>query len=217
MTLIGPNGAGKTTLLRVLLGLEQPDSGSIIFSPGVEIGYMPQQFSLDPALPLSVRDFLELYHPDAARVEEVAEQLRIVLLLSERVHGLSGGEWRRILLARAILRKPKMLVLDEPMAGVDVSGQAELYRLIESLVDDYGCGVLMVSHDLHVVMASTHHVVCLNHHVCCEGKPQQLGGDPAFKEVFGEEMASRLALYTHRHDHDHNLHGDVVGGCNHDA
>ena len=216
VTMIGPNGAGKTTLLRMLLGLESPDGGTITRKSNLEIGYMPQHFNLDPALPLSVHGFLELYHSDLKRIEEVAQMTRITQLLAGRMHRLSGGEWRRVLLARAVLRRPELLILDEPMSGVDVSGQVELYRLIETLAKEHHCGVLMVSHDLHVVMASTHHVICLNHHICCEGKPQQLGDDPAFRDVFGEDMASRLALYMHHHDHDHNLHGDVVKGCDHD-
>lgn len=200
----------------MLLGLESYDKGEIKRKHNLEIGYMPQHFNLDPALPLSVYGFLELYHNDVKRIEEVAKMTRIESLLSGRMHKLSGGEWRRVLLARAVLRKPDLLILDEPMSGVDVSGQVELYRLIEALAHNYGCGVLMVSHDLHVVMASTHHVICFNHHICCEGKPQQLGGDPAFRAVFGDDMTSRLAFYMHHHDHDHNLHGDVVKGCEHD-
>jgi len=216
VTVIGPNGAGKTTLLRILLGLEQPDRGTIHCKERLEIGYVPQQFRIDPAMPLLVRGFLQLYHPSMVRVTEVAQWMRIDALLEQWMHKLSGGELRRVLLARAMLRKPELSILDEPMSGVDVSGQSELYQLIEMLVKQQHCGVLMVSHDLHVVMASTHHVICLNHHICCEGKPQQLGGDPAFHAVFGEAMASRLALYTHHHDHAHNLHGDVVKGCDHD-
>lgn len=210
VTLIGPNGAGKTTVLKMLLGLEKADSGSIHRLPKLRVGYMPQRFEIDPALPLDVASFLGLYMPDRRRLMDVVHLVGIEPLMQMAVQQLSGGEWRRVLLARAMLRKPQLLILDEPMAGVDVSGQAELYRLIENLVEQTGCGVLMVSHDLHVVMASTHQVICLNGHVCCEGKPSQLGSNPEFIRLFGPDMAKRLALYSHHHDHAHSLHGVVL-------
>lgn len=211
VTLIGPNGAGKTTLLRVLLGLENPDSGQIIRAQELRIGYMPQHIQLHEALPLTVEGFLQLYNENSSlNLPDYAGQFAIDSLLAQPVQHLSGGEWRRVLLARAMLRQPNLLVLDEPLAGVDVSGQTALYRLIEEVVKEQGCGVLMVSHDLHLVMASTHHVICLNHHICCEGEPHKIGGDPAFTALFGQEMANRLALYTHSHDHAHDLHGNVI-------
>ncbi len=210
VTLIGPNGAGKTTVLKMLLGLERPDSGAITRASRLRIGYMPQRFEIDPALPLDVASFLGLYMSDRKRLHEVMYMVGIEAFMGQAVQQLSGGEWRRVLLARACLRKPHLLILDEPMAGVDVSGQAELYRLIEKLVEQTGCGVLMVSHDLHVVMASTHQVICLNQHICCEGKPQQLGDNPEFIRMFGADTAKRLALYSHHHDHAHDLHGEVL-------
>lgn len=210
ITVIGPNGAGKSTVLKMLLGLETPDYGDLIRPDGVRIGYLPQNMAVHPTMPLNVKGFLTLYAPNVARVAALSERFAIDNLHDKPVEALSGGEWRRVLLARAMLRQPDLLVLDEPLAGVDVNGQAELYRLIEDVVQAEGCGVLMVSHDLHVVMASTHHVICLNHHVCCEGEPSQLGENPAFINLFGKEMAQRLALYSHTHDHTHDLHGNVI-------
>lgn len=211
VTLIGPNGAGKTTLLKLLLGLEMRDSGDIIRASELRIGYMPQNLVIHPSMPLTVKGFLRLYADDSSLLlKPIAEQFAIESLLNQPVQNLSGGEWRRVLLARAMLKGPNLLVLDEPLAGVDISGQTALYQLIEDVVKQQGCGVLMVSHDLHLVMASTHHVICLNHHICCEGEPHQIGGNPAFAAMFGQEMADRLALYTHTHDHTHDLHGDVV-------
>ncbi len=210
ITVIGPNGAGKSTLLKLLLGLEAPDYGDLIRPGGVRIGYLPQHMTVHPTMPLSVHEFLKLYAPHARRVAALAERFAIEDLLGKPVEALSGGEWRRVLLARAMLRQPDLLVLDEPLAGIDVNGQAALYELIDDVVNAEGCGVLMVSHDLHMVMASTHHVICLNRHICCEGEPRQLGENPAFTNLFGKDMAQRLALYSHTHDHTHDLHGNVI-------
>ncbi len=210
VTLIGPNGAGKTTLVRAVLGLLKPDSGSVWRKPRLRIGYMPQKLTVDPTLPLSVLRFLRLVpgvdrHTALAALAEVgAEQV-----IDSPLQNISGGELQRVLLARALLREPELLVLDEPVQGVDVAGQAELYRLITELRDRHGCGVLMVSHDLHLVMSTTDQVVCLNRHVCCSGHPEQVSGDPAFVELFGQDAQS-LAIYHHHHDHSHDLHGAVI-------
>jgi zinc transport system ATP-binding protein len=210
VTLIGPNGAGKTTLVRAVLGLLKTNSGSVWRKPKLRIGYMPQKLHVDATLPLSVLRFLRLVpgvtrvHAQAALAEVGAEQV-----IDSPLQSISGGELQRVLLARALLRKPELLVLDEPVQGVDVAGQAELYRLITQLRDRHGCGVLMVSHDLHLVMSTTDQVVCLNRHVCCSGHPEQVSGDPAFVELFGQDAKS-LAIYHHRHDHAHDLHGEVV-------
>lgn len=210
VTLIGPNGAGKTTLVRAVLGLLKPDSGSVWRKPRLRIGYMPQKLTVDPTLPLSVLRFLRLVpgvdrHTAMAALAEVgAEQV-----IDSPLQNISGGELQRVLLARALLREPELLVLDEPVQGVDVAGQAELYRLITELRDRHGCGVLMVSHDLHLVMSTTDQVVCLNRHVCCSGHPEQVSGDPAFVELFGQDAQS-LAIYHHHHDHSHDLHGAVI-------
>ncbi len=214
LTLIGPNGAGKTTLTRILLGLSQPDSGRVERAPGLRIGYMPQKFAIDPHLPLTVLRFLKLARKARFTIAEVSSELGIERLLDQPVQSVSGGELQRVLLARALLARPELLVLDEPVQGVDVAGQTRLYRLIVSLRDRLGCGVLMVSHDLHLVMASTDTVVCLNQHVCCHGHPDSVSTDPAFLELFGQPQDSALAVYTHHHDHDHDLEGQErsIGG-----
>ena len=210
VTLIGPNGAGKTTLVRVVLGLLRPSQGSVWRQSRLRIGYMPQKLSVEATLPLSVLRFLRLVagvgraEAEAALAEVGAEQV-----LNSPLQAISGGELQRVLLARELLRKPQLLVLDEPVQGVDVAGQAELYRLIGRLRERYGCGVLMVSHDLHLVMSATDQVICLNRHICCSGHPEQVGADPAFHALFGQDARS-LAVYQHHHDHQHDLHGGVV-------
>ena len=210
VTLIGPNGAGKTTLVRAVLGLLKPDSGSIWRKPKLRIGYMPQKLHVDATLPLSVLRFLRLVPGvDRARAQAALAEVGASQVLDSPLQSISGGELQRVLLARALLREPELLVLDEPVQGVDVAGQAELYRLITRLRERYGCGVLMVSHDLHLVMSTTDQVVCLNRHVCCSGHPEQVSSDPAFVELFGSDAQS-LAVYHHHHDHAHDLHGSVV-------
>ena len=211
VTLIGPNGAGKTTLVRVILGLLKPDSGMVKRQPGMRIGYMPQRLQLSENLPLTVRRFLDLgcHRQCESDVMEVVDQLNIRHLLESPLQRLSGGEHQRVLLARALLRKPDLLVLDEPVQGVDVTGQAALYGLITRIRDQLGCGVLMISHDLHLVMATTDEVLCLNHHVCCSGHPESVSQHPAYLELFGTPASAKLAIYTHHHDHTHDIHGDI--------
>jgi zinc transport system ATP-binding protein len=209
VTLVGPNGSGKTTLVRALLGLIRPDQGSVWRAPDMAIGYVPQDFQVDASLPLTVRRFLRLFGKGRAdRIEALLAEVGIAYAIDAAVHELSGGELRRVLMARALLRDPDLLVLDEPMAGVDVTGQAELYELIRRIRDVRGCGVLVVSHDLHLVMATTDRVYCLNGHICCSGAPEMVSRDPAFLALFGPEIAGELALYTHRHQHRHALSGD---------
>ncbi|MDD0844934.1 zinc ABC transporter ATP-binding protein ZnuC [Pseudomonas sp. Gutcm_11s] len=210
VTLIGPNGAGKTTLVRTVLGLLKPDSGTVRRKPRLRIGYMPQKLHIDPTLPLSVLRFLRLV-PGVDRVaaQGALDEVGASQVIDSPLQSISGGELQRVLLARALLREPELLVLDEPVQGVDVAGQAELYRLITQLRDRHGCGVLMVSHDLHLVMSATDQVICLNRHVCCSGHPEQVSNDPAFVELFGQDAKS-LAIYHHHHDHSHDLHGEVV-------
>ncbi|MEH6470130.1 MAG: zinc ABC transporter ATP-binding protein ZnuC [Halopseudomonas sp.] len=211
VTLIGPNGSGKSTLVRLLLGLLKPDSGQVSRQPRLRIGYMPQKLHIDATLPLTVRRFLQL----AGRYQETELQQALVQvgadhLLGNPMQQLSGGETQRVLLARALLRQPQLLILDEPVQGVDVNGQIELYALIAELRQRFGCGVLMVSHDLHLVMASTDTVVCLNHHICCSGHPEQVSNDPSYIELFGSKGADNLALYNHQHNHRHDDHGNVI-------
>lgn len=206
VTVIGPNGAGKSTLLRILMGLAAADSGHIARKPGLVIGYVPQRMEVDVALPLTVHRFLGLACNDHARIHDALAEVGVPGCDDKPVQALSGGEFRRVMLARAILRRPDLLVLDEPLAGVDVAGQAELYELIGTLRRRYGAGVLMVSHDLHLVMAETDSVICLNHHVCCAGHPAVVSRDPAYTQLFG----GAVAVYAHDHDHRHDDAGDVV-------
>ncbi|MFA0809632.1 zinc ABC transporter ATP-binding protein ZnuC [Microbulbifer epialgicus] len=216
VTLIGPNGAGKTTLLRLLLDLTKPSSGSIWRLPGLRIGYMPQRLQIDSSMPMSVERFLLLGQPgmDVAQAQKALDRVGAGQLLKASLANLSGGEMQRVLLARAASRKPQLLVLDEPTQGVDVGGQSELYQLIATLRDELGCGVLLVSHDLHLVMAATDRVLCLNQHICCHGHPEQVSKDPAYLELFGDKVAP----YTHQHNHQHKLSGDIAdaGECIHD-
>ncbi|MFT2098269.1 zinc ABC transporter ATP-binding protein ZnuC [Marinomonas sp. GJ51-6] len=224
VTLIGPNGSGKSTLIRTLLGLQAATSGKVIRHKALRIGYMPQKLHVDPTLPLTVKHFLALVRGvDKRDILPTLEKLGIAYLLHSQVHVLSGGETQRVLLARALLNKPNLLVLDEPVQGVDVNGQVELYNLIEGIRDELGCGVLMVSHDLHLVMAKTDTVVCINQHVCCSGSPQHVTGHPAYQALFGVPGADEsIAIYAHQHDHVHSEHGDILSGdenahahCNH--
>jgi zinc transport system ATP-binding protein len=202
VTLIGPNGAGKTTLLRVALGLLKPQSGEVRLEPRLRIGYMPQRLAVDPALPLSVGRFLAMAAPDAAaRVEAALARVGAARTLATPIQSISGGEMQRVLLARALLRDPGLLVLDEPSQGVDLAGQEELFALITGIRDECGCGVLMVSHDLHLVMGSTDRVVCLNRTICCTGAPLAVSSDPAYLRLFPASLPG-FALYAHRHEHD---------------
>ncbi len=211
LTLIGPNGAGKTTLIRVLLGLLKHDSGEVRRKEGLSVGYLPQAFEVDPSLPLTVRRLLRLTQkPSPEQMEMSLEEVGAGNLLDHPVQSLSGGEGQRVLLARALLRNPDLLVLDEPIQNVDVNGQIELYRLIAKIRDDRGCGVIMISHDLHLVMAFTDRVVCLNRHVCCSGHPEAVSKHPAYLDLFGRQAAESLAVYKHRHDHVHGPEGEIL-------
>jgi zinc transport system ATP-binding protein len=211
VSLIGPNGAGKTTLIRVLLGVLKPVEGAVRRVPGLVVGYVPQRFHLDPVLPLTVERFMTIglvrsrEAVGAALTEVAAAHLRRAAM-----HELSGGEFQRALLARALLRRPDLLILDEPAQGLDFSGQIELYGLIEQVRERRGCGVLLVSHDLHIVMAATNRVVCLNRHVCCSGRPEAVSRHPEYTALFGPGAAASLAVYPHHHDHAHGLAGEVV-------
>ena len=205
VTVIGPNGAGKSTLLRILLGLLPADAGERQLRPGVKIGYMPQRLPVDATLPLTVRRFLRLGSAGSEDMLSAAlDEVGAAEVLDTQVQSISGGEFQRVLLARALLRDPALLVLDEPVQGVDVAGQEDLFRLILDIRDRRGCGVLMVSHDLHLVMAATDTVVCLNHHVCCTGRPEAVRVDPAYLALFGAARGGELAVYHHHHDHVHD-------------
>ena len=217
ITIIGPNGAGKTTLIKAVLGIQKISTGRLSVKKNLVIGYVPQNLTLEATLPLSVKRFMLLSGRSLAECESALARTSVGHLLNASVHHLSGGEKQRLLLARALARKPDLLVLDEPAQGVDINGQASLYDLIRQLRDELNCGVIMISHDLHLVMAATDKVICLNQHVCCSGHPEDISHDPAFIETFGRPVAESLAVYHHHHNHSHDLHGDVVDGESPDA
>ncbi|WP_127901804.1 metal ABC transporter ATP-binding protein [Solirhodobacter olei] len=203
VTVVGPNGSGKSTLLRALLGIV-PSTGEVRRKPGLRIGYVPQRLHIDRGLPMPVGRFLSL--PRRRGAAEVAAALARVGLPGAEARAmadLSGGQFQRVLLARALLMAPEILILDEPTQGLDQPGEAGFYRLIDEVRREMGCAVLMVSHDLHVVMAASDRVICLNGHVCCEGTPQVVSNAPEYRALFGLGTQGALALYRHAHDHDH--------------
>lgn len=213
VTIIGPNGSGKTTLLKIILGLLEPDEGTISRREDICIGYMPQKLHIDPVLPLTVERFLMLSHKkhlySRKTMQSVTAEVGITHILKTQLYEVSGGELQRVMLARALLLKPDFLVMDEPVQGLDVQGQAEFYTLIESIRNTRHCGILMVSHDLHMVMASTDHVVCINHHICCEGSPEDVSTNPEYMALFGKEKVENVAVYAHKHDHEHRADGEI--------
>ncbi len=212
VTIVGPNGSGKSTLLQVLIGALKPQSGQVTRAPGLRIGYVPQKLHVDPTLPLTVRRFLDLpRRVSATDAAEALDNAGVPGLADQQMASLSGGQFQRVLLARAILGKPQVLMLDEATQGLDQPGSAAFYRQIEALRTRLGCAVLMVSHELHVVMSASDRVICLNGHVCCEGTPEVVSAAPAYRELFGTGTGGALALYRHDHDHAHD------GGHDHDG
>lgn len=209
LTIIGPNGAGKTTLLRMMLGLLKPTSGVVLRAPNVRIGYMPQRLEIERSLPLLVRTFLSLQKPKMS-FERALKLTDTAHLWDRSLHVLSGGEFQRVLLARAILSNPSLLILDEPLQGVDVAGQSSLYQLIYDLRKTLECAIVLVSHDLHFVHAASDRVICLNGHVCCVGHPQEVKNNPQYHTLFGESLPLVLAPYTHAHDHAHTPSGECL-------
>lgn len=204
VTILGPNGSGKSTLLRALLGIVPVAEGRITRAPGLRIGHVPQKLIIDRTMPITVRRFLSL----PARVSDAAaaEALARVGMAghgTDQMTTLSGGQQQRVLLARALLGAPQLLMLDEPTQGLDQPGEAAFYRLIEEVRRDTGAAVLMISHDLHVVMAASDRVICLNGHICCEGTPRVVSTAPEYRALFGLGTQGALALYRHDHDHDH--------------
>ena len=223
VTLIGPNGAGKSTLLKILLGLIKPSSGKVSRQKSLKIGFMPQKIQIDPTLPMTVERFLQLGLPNPTLkdwffkaaysntlIQKTTQDLDIVDLLNHPIQKVSGGEMQRILLARALIREPQLLVLDEPVQGVDLQGQTEIYDYINKIRNEYECGILMVSHDLHIVMKHTDEVLCINQHMCCSGHPQNVSKSTEFQALFGD-LSESLAFYEHHHNNDvcqhtHGLH-----------
>ncbi len=209
VTIVGPNGAGKTTLLRVMIGAMRPSQGEVRRRPGLRIGYTPQKLAIDRTMPLTVDRFLRLGGGgDMATRVAALETVGIADFGAAQVSDLSGGELQRAALARALLRRPDLLVLDEPTQGLDQPGEAAFYRLIEQVRRDTGAAICMISHDLHVVMSASDRVICLNGHVCCEGAPVQVTAMPEYRALFGLGTQGALALYRHEHDHAHHHHGE---------
>ena len=214
VTVVGPNGSGKSTLLRAVIGALKPEDGQIHRKAGLKIGYVPQKLAIDPTLPITARRFLSL--PTRRALADIRSALARVgagELEHKQMYALSGGQFQRVLLARALLDKPDLLILDEPTTGLDQPGSAALYRLIEDIRQEMGTAVLMVSHELHVVMSASDRVICLNGHVCCHGTPDIVASAPEYRALFGSGTQGALALY--RHDHDHSHEGDAHEGCSH--
>jgi zinc transport system ATP-binding protein len=210
VTLIGPNGSGKSTAVRLAMGIDRPSEGAVWKRPGLRVAHVPQKFPVDWTMPLRVADFMALSHTTtAAKNAKALEQTGAATLGARELRELSGGELQRVLLARAIAQKPELLVLDEPAQGLDFGGEISLYELIAQLRDDLGCGVLLVSHDLHLVMAATDQVICLNGHICCHGTPERVAASAEYRALFGERASAALAIYQHHHDHRHLADGRV--------
>lgn len=209
VTVVGPNGSGKSTLLRAMLGIVPVAGGRVTRAAGLRLGYVPQKLMIDRSMPISVRRFLSLpLRVGAADVAAVLARVGMEGQQEAQLTALSGGQLQRVLLARALLGRPQVLMLDEPTQGLDQPGEAAFYRLIEEVRTETGCAVLMVSHDLHVVMAASDRVICLNGHVCCEGAPHVVSTAPEYRALFGLGTRGALALYRHEHDHDHNAGPD---------
>jgi zinc transport system ATP-binding protein len=212
VTLIGPNGSGKSTTAKIALGVLRPSEGSMQQRPGLKTSYVPQKVAIDWTLPLRVDGLMRLTQDlTDAELQTALQATGADKLVRRDVRHLSGGEFQRVMLARAMARKPDFLVLDEPVQGVDFAGEIALYDLIKTVRDETGCGILMISHDLHMVMAATDHVICLNGHVCCHGTPDSVSNSAAYKQLFGER-AGGLAPYRHHHDHTHMPDGRVLHG-----
>ena len=210
VTLVGPNGSGKTTTAKLALNILKANEGSVTFN-AKKVGYVPQNINIDWTLPLRVIDFMNLTNKISK--EQIINSLKLTNvenLLDADMGNLSGGEFQRVLIARAIAGEPDLLILDEPAQGVDFNGEIALYNIIKKISDDLNCGILLISHDIHFVMSATDQVICLNGHVCCSGTPSAVAQNPAFVELFGKTVSSALSLYEHRHDHTHDHDGSVI-------
>ena len=209
VTLIGPNGSGKSTTAKIALGIYKKIDGEVEKYTN-KIGYVPQKISIDWTLPLRVHDFMLLTEDlDDESINEALSLTGVIHLKDKNLGNLSGGEFQRVLLARAISKKPEFLVLDEPVQGVDFTGEIALYELIKKISDELNCGILLISHDLHTVMTATDYVVCLNGHVCCSGTPIDVAKNNEYKALFGEQASQILTRYEHKHDHVHNNDGEI--------
>ncbi len=209
VTLIGPNGSGKSTTAKIALGIYKKIQGKVEKYTN-KVGYVPQKISIDWTLPLRVKDFMTLTESlDNETITEALSLTGVIHLKEKNLSDLSGGEFQRVLLARAISKRPELLVLDEPVQGVDFTGEIALYELIKKICDELNCGILLISHDLHTVMTATDHVVCLNGHVCCSGSPMDVAKNNEYKALFGEQASQILSRYEHKHDHVHTNEGEI--------
>jgi zinc transport system ATP-binding protein len=211
VTIIGPNGAGKSTLLKAILGLIKINSGKISKKKNLKIGYVPQRLVTDFSIPISIENFLELSTNNKNKINDALELVGISNIKNSLLHEISGGEMQKTLLARALLNNPDIIILDEPTQSLDVGSQLNFYKLIEKIHKQKNLAILMVSHDLHMVMASSNRVICFYHHICCSGEPSKVAKDPKFIEIFGKEMSKMMAVYQHQHQHNHDH------DCIHDA
>ena len=209
VTLIGPNGSGKSTTAKIAIGIHKNIEGKVEKFTN-KIGYVPQKISIDWTLPLRVNDFMVL--TENLSDEAINEALSLTgaeHLKHKSLGNLSGGEFQRVLLARAVSKKPELLVLDEPVQGVDFTGEIALYKLIKEISGKLNCGILLISHDLHTVMSATDFVLCLNGHVCCSGTPKDVAMNNEYKVLIGEQASQTLSIYEHKHDHTHSGDGEI--------
>ena len=214
VTLIGPNGSGKTSLVKIATKIQQPTSGKCWLRPNLRIGYVPQKITINRDIPITVKDFLHLANKDISikKINEYLDITGVLKTINQQLDHLSGGELQRVLLSRSMLNNPELLILDEPMQGIDFYGQKDLYKIIMNMrnADTVNRAVLMVSHDLHIVMAATNRVVCLNKHICCLGTPQQVKNNPEYSKIFNIPDNKDIAFYHHQHDHIHDVSGSII-------
>ena len=209
VTLIGPNGSGKTTTAKMILNIMNADEG-MVSGNADKMAYVPQKINIDWTMPLRVIDFMKITSSlNNNQINESLNMTGVDKLLYNQIHSLSGGEFQRVLIARAIAKKPDLLVLDEPVQGVDFNGEIALYNLIKEISVNLNCGILLISHDMHFVMSTTDHVICLNGHICCSGSPSNVVKNPEYIKLFGEHNSETLSYYQHQHDHSHNHDGSI--------
>ena len=209
VTLIGPNGSGKTTTAKMILNILNTDEG-LVKGNANKMAYVPQKINIDWTMPLRVIDFMKITSSlNNTQITESLVMTGVDKLLYNQIHSLSGGEFQRVLIARAIAKKPDLLVLDEPVQGVDFNGEIALYNLIKEISVNLNCGILLISHDMHFVMSTTDHVICLNGHICCSGSPSNVVKNPEYIKLFGEHNSETLSYYQHQHDHSHNHDGSI--------
>ena len=209
VTLIGPNGSGKTTTAKMILNILNTDEG-LVTGNANKMAYVPQKINIDWTMPLRVFDFMKITSSlNNTQITESLVMTGVDKLLYNQIHSLSGGEFQRVLIARAIAKKPDLLVLDEPVQGVDFNGEIALYNLIKEISVNLNCGILLISHDMHFVMSTTDHVICLNGHICCSGSPSNVVKNPEYIKLFGEHNSETLSYYQHQHDHSHNHDGSI--------